>query len=223
MDGGLGFWTEHRNLWCADQQVTITSRGNEKALSGVLDRYIMGQKIMLNLTVDDKEFQEQLEHTQLLYLGLEFLGTSWPEDSQAVPEQDPLESSVLDVDEVAISKDTDGTNWWETYNEIYENTTVKEVSDSYERGAVGQERFWIRQRPRNSCFQSFPNAEGDRCRKPAECLYCCGRYTFERNSQYHLLPHVTAAAVKLLTKSIGQDGWSPLPTDKIFDFIFSLY
>ena len=176
MDSGLGFWTEHRKLWCEDEWFSITSRDNEKVLSRILDRYIMRQKIMLDLTVH-KEFQNQLEFTQLPVIGIELLGSAWPEDSQAVPEQDQIEPSVPEADEVAISNETDATNWWETYTDVYEGTTIEKLSESYEFGATGQERFWMRQRPLNSCFSSFPSAEGDRCRNPAQCLYCCGKFT----------------------------------------------
>ena len=137
----------------------------------------MRQNIMLDLTVH-KDFQSQLDFTQLLVIGIKLHGSDWPEDSQAVQEQDQIELSVPEADEVAPPSETEVTNWWETITDVYEGTTIEKLSESYELGATGQERFWVRQRPWNSCFSSFPFAEGgNRCRNPAQCLYCCGKFT----------------------------------------------
>jgi hypothetical protein len=126
----LGFWTEHRKLWCEEEWFSITSRDNEKVLSRVLDRYIMRQKIMLDLTIN-KDFQNQLEFTKILVIGIKLHGSDWPEDSQAVHEQDQIEPSVPEVDEVAPPSETEATKWWEIYHRRlrghYEGKAVRDL------------------------------------------------------------------------------------------------
>ena len=51
VDIGLGFWTDHHNLWGGTERFRITADKNERVLSQVLDRYIMRQKTMLSLTL----------------------------------------------------------------------------------------------------------------------------------------------------------------------------
>ena len=191
VDSGLGFWTEHRKLWGEGDWFAITSRDNEKVLACVLDRYIMRQKTMLSLTIH-KDFQQHFEkYTHLPWLGIKFLGLAWPEDRQAVPEQDQGGD-----DEDTTQKVADETDWYKVISEeLYKDTSIEKLSESYELEAQGQQRFWIRQRPENCCYASFKSSTGARCRKPAQCLFCCAKYTEDKDSQYGLFAHYTVAAV----------------------------
>ncbi len=176
VDSGLGFWTEHRKLWCEEEGFSITSPDNEKILACVLDRYIMRQKLMLCMTVN-KDFRTLLDDAKILPIGLKFLDTVWPMDNQAFPEQDQFK----DLDDEAPPSEIEETPWWEEITNVQEIIAKANLAESYELAAVGQKRFWVPQEPWNSWYPSFPLVLGqDRCRKSAECLFCCGKFTKEQ-------------------------------------------
>jgi hypothetical protein len=79
VDNGVGFWTEHHRLWGEAEWFRITSEKNERALSQVLDRYIMRQKTMLSLTVH-KEFSSDFvdNYSILATTALRLMTNQWP-------------------------------------------------------------------------------------------------------------------------------------------------
>ena len=214
VDNGLGFWTEHRKLWGEGEWFAITSPNKEQALSRVLDRYIMRQKTMLSLTVH-KDFATEFENSNVLTaLALKHLNTQWPEDGDAVPEQD--QGGDEGGEEEPAEEDSDK----KVSDELFKNTTIEKLAAFYELEGQGQQRFWIMQQPENCCYASFKSAEGRAlCRKPSTCLFCCAKHTEEKDSQYGLFSHYSVAAVSLLAKKLL---WSAFSTDKIFDFIYEL-
>ncbi len=101
--------------------------------------------------------------------------------------------------------------------------TIAKLAETYELEREGQRRFWIKQDPNNSCYASFEGSTGHTlCRKPYECLFCCAKYTEEKDLQEGLSARYTVAALKLFAKRQSWDMLPTLPTDKIFDFIYAL-
>ncbi len=93
---------------------------------------------------------------------------------------------------------------------------MEALAESYELEGQGQLRFWIKQRPTNSCLASYANAVGHSlCRQAHKCLSCCAKHTEDKDKQDGLSATLSVAAVSLLEKT---QVWESLPTDKIFDF-----
>ena len=51
IDGGIGFWAEHKKLWNKRDWFSVDTKSKEKLLAETIDRYVMRQKVMLHLMV----------------------------------------------------------------------------------------------------------------------------------------------------------------------------
>ncbi len=80
-DTGLGFWTEHNKLWNEEQWLSVTL--NETLLAVTLDGYIMRQKVMLHLSVQNNlsSLMEQKQNFSLASFKL--FNAPWPEAIEA--------------------------------------------------------------------------------------------------------------------------------------------
>ncbi len=215
VDQGLGFWTEHNTLWAENEWFAVTTLDNERAVSRVLDRYIMRQKTMLSLTVHEECFAKYEDKVVFRAVGLGLLPTPWPVEGEAAPEQ------YQGGDELEEKEYPEKDDCQNIDEELYEGTTIEALAASYEMEGEGQQRYWMKQRPENCCFASFRQASGPQnlCRMATHCLSCSAKHFEEKDKQDGLIPRRTAAAVSLLSKKCQ---WLELPTDKIFDFIYTL-
>ena len=216
VDRGLGFWTEHHKLWGDNEWFSITTTENEVAVSRVLDQYIMRQKTMLTLTVHPECNATYEGKMNFRAAGIGLLPAPWPEDVKDIPEQD-----WDDDDQTEQTENRESDEMQEVENGLYANTTVDSLAHSYELKGEGQTRYWIKQQPENCCLASFKQLKCSQtlCRIANCCLFCSAKRFEEKDKQDGLNPRRTAAAVSLLSKS---KQWSELPTDKIFDFIYTL-
>ena len=169
---------------------------------------------MLSLTVKGDSSRSFQAYKELVKKSLELLATPWPDDVVPAQNLDQGEDEVADeelVDEEELKK---------VNEELFKDTTVQSLAESYELEEEGQRRFWIKQAPTNCCYASFKMEEGHTlCRRTSECLYCCGKHTEGRYEQYGLLAHYSVAAVNVHAK---KHFWNELPTDSIFEFIYEL-
>ena len=66
VDMGTGFWEEIRRMWDENRWFEITTSENSELLAKMLDRYIMRQKVLLRLEVDQSFAADYASKTKLL-------------------------------------------------------------------------------------------------------------------------------------------------------------
>ncbi len=139
----------------------------------------MRQKTMLSLTVHKDRITGFENLIVLRSVALNLLITQWPEDGDAAPEQD--QGGDEREEEESVEEDT----CKKIDDELYKETTVEKLAESYELEGQAQQRFWIKQQPEYCCYASFKAATGTRvlCRKPAHCLFCRAKHFEEKTDK----------------------------------------
>ncbi len=120
VDQGLGFWTEHHKLWEDNGWFAITTTENERAVSQVLDRYIMRQKTILSLTIHPECVETYENQVMLRAAGIRLLPTPWPVQGETVPEQ---EYDAFDRLEPMIGQESDSMQSIDAL--LHDNTEIQ--------------------------------------------------------------------------------------------------
>ncbi len=85
---GAGFWEEHRRMWDENMWLEITSNENSELLAKMLDRYIMRQKVLLHLEVDQSFAEDYASMAKLFRAVVRCHNRAWPDDKAEEPGRD---------------------------------------------------------------------------------------------------------------------------------------
>ena len=80
-DTGLGFWTEHNKMWNDEEWFSVML--NEQLLAITLDGYIMRQKVMLHLSVQNNILALMEQKQSLSIASFKLFNVPWPETIEA--------------------------------------------------------------------------------------------------------------------------------------------